>query len=101
VLLNAERGSRRRRRLAQKVRVALAATEAPAADAGVEVRDALRGLQPDLAELVRLVHWEGFSVVDAAEIVGIPASTARGRYARAKEQLRAALAEPLEDSRQA
>lgn len=38
------------------------------------------------------MHGEGFSLVDAAEIVGIPAATARSRYARAKELLRDALA---------
>jgi RNA polymerase sigma-70 factor (ECF subfamily) len=73
------------------VRVALTAAAAPPADAGAEVRDAIARLQPDLAEIVRLVHWDGFSLTDAAEIVGIPASTARGRYLRAKEELRVAL----------
>jgi DNA-directed RNA polymerase specialized sigma24 family protein len=51
-------------------------------------------LSPDLAELIRLVHWDGLSLVAAAEMLGISASTARGRYARAKRQLHAALQEP-------
>ena len=41
-----------------------------------------------------LIHWDGFSVAEAAEILGLNASTARGRYAAAREQLRQALAEP-------
>lgn len=64
---------------------------AASADAGADVRDAIARLEPDLAELVRLVHWDGFSLADAAELLGIPASTARGRYQRAKSELRAAL----------
>ncbi len=51
-------------------------------------------LSPDLAELVRVVHWDGLSLVAAAEVLGISASTARGHYARAKRQQRAALQEP-------
>lgn len=91
-LLNHARGTRRRWALADRIR--LRATEdlsAPAADAGAEVRDAIARLAPDEAEIVRLVHWDGFSIADAAELIGIPASTARGRYQRAKSDLRVAL----------
>ena len=63
----------------------------PAADDGAEVRDAIARLEPDLAELVRLVHWERFTIAEAAVVLGVPASTARGRYAKAKDALRAAL----------
>ena len=91
-LQNHARGERRRWALADRVRGSVGAdATAPAADTGSEVRDAIDRLEPDLAELVRLVHWDGFALVEAAELLGIPASTARGRYQRAKEQLRAAL----------
>ncbi|GAA2013143.1 RNA polymerase sigma factor [Microbacterium ulmi] len=91
-LLNHARGERRRWALADRIRGhAGADAAAPAADEGSEVRDAIARLDADLAELVRLVHWERFSLVEAAEVLGIPASTARGRYARAKDELRAAL----------
>lgn len=90
VLLNAERGSRRRHRLATRLREIIA-TDAPAADTGDEVRDAIARLDPDLAAVVRLVHWEGLSLADAAQVLEIPASTARGRYQRAKAELRAVL----------
>ena len=92
MLLNHARGERRRWALADRIR-GQAGTDAasPAADEGTEVRDAIARLDPDLAELVRLVHWERFSLAEAAEVLGIPASTARGRYAKAKEALRSVL----------
>ncbi|MDY0909485.1 sigma-70 family RNA polymerase sigma factor [Microbacterium sp. CFBP9034] len=91
-LLNHARGERRRWALSDRIR-GHAATDAaaPPADAGIEVRDAIGRLEPDLAELVRLVHWERLTLVQAADLLGIPDSTARSRYQRAKEQLRAAL----------
>ncbi len=55
------------------------------------MRDAIARLDPDRAELVRMLHWDGFTLVEAAEILGIPSSTARSRYAKAKEELRASL----------
>ncbi|MGJ9406333.1 RNA polymerase sigma factor [Nesterenkonia aurantiaca] len=92
VLMNSERGQRRRHRLASKLKMLLRPEEASqAADEGVEVRDAVQQLDPELSELVRLVHWEGFSITDAGQILGLPSSTARGHYQRAKQQLRGAL----------
>ncbi|GAB3599528.1 RNA polymerase sigma factor [Microbacterium tumbae] len=90
-LQNHARGQRRRWALADRIRGASSSSAAAPADDGVEVRDAVARLDPELAELVRLVHWERLSLVDAAELLGIPASTARGRYQRARDQLRAAL----------
>ncbi len=91
-LLNHTRGVRRRHGLADRLRGVLAAgSSAPAADDGLEVRDAIARLEPRLAELVRLVHWEGFTLAEAADILGVPASTARNHYQAAKRQLRAAL----------
>ncbi len=91
-LLNHARGEHRRWALADRIRVSAAIdTVSPAADEGAEVRDALERLDPDRAELVRLVHWDRLSLVEAAELLGIPSSTARSRYAKAKEELRVAL----------
>ncbi len=92
VLANAERGERRRWRLANRLRLLLGTPSAPDAAEGAEVRDAIARLAPDAAELIRLVHWDGLSLAEAAEVIGIPASTARGRYQRAKAELREALA---------
>lgn len=98
VLANAERSERRRWRLANRLRMMLGPQTAPAAasdpEEGAEVRDAIARLSPDLAELIRLVHWDGLTLAEAAEVMEIPASTARGRYQRAKQELREALAVP-------
>lgn len=91
-LLNHARGQRRRWALADRIRLDGSEDRSGCpADAGADVRDAISRLDSGHAELVRLVHWDGFSLAEAAELLGIPASTARGRYARAKEELRAAL----------
>lgn len=91
-VLNHARGQRRRWALADRIRLdARPHTASPPADEGSEVRDAIARLGPELAELVRLVHWERFTIAEAAEVLGVPASTARGRYAKAKDALRAAL----------
>lgn len=91
-LQNHARGERRRWALADRIRLNAGSDAAAApSDAGAEVRDAIERLPDELAELIRLVHWDGFPLTDAAELLGIPASTARGRYQRAKNELRAAL----------
>ncbi|WP_416347684.1 RNA polymerase sigma factor, partial [Cryobacterium sp. 10I1] len=59
----------------------------------LDVRRALEVLPRNQRELIRLVHWDGFSIIDAARISGIRESTARGRYQRAKAQLRVHLSE--------
>ncbi|WP_415127831.1 sigma factor-like helix-turn-helix DNA-binding protein [Microbacterium sp.] len=46
---------------------------------------------PKLAELVTLVHWDGFTIAEAGLLQGVPASTARGRYQRARARLLALL----------
>lgn len=90
-LRNYERGKRRREALAYRIRQSATAMVSPPADEGAEVRDALSRIDPDLAELVRLIHWDRFSIAEAAEVLQMPASTARSRYAAAKEALRDAL----------
>lgn len=91
-LQNHARGERRRWALSDRIRHHLHENATSlSADDGAEIRDAIERLDPDLAEIVRLVHWDGFTLVDAAALLGVPASTVRGRYRRAREQLRAAL----------
>jgi RNA polymerase sigma factor (sigma-70 family) len=94
VLANAERTERRRWRLADRLRLMTLPSEVSAAsDEGADVRDAVARLEPGPAELIRLVHWDGFSIAESAQIIGIPASTARTQYQRAKEQLRRTLSD--------
>jgi len=95
VLLHHARSRRRRAAVVDRLRLAIEVAPPPTATAELtEVRAAVDGLPPQLAELIRLVHWDGFSITDAAELLGVPASTARSQHARAKELLRDALADP-------
>ncbi len=57
-------------------------------------RDAVDALPPRQREVVILVHWDGFTLADAAKHLGIRASTARALYQRARESLRVGLSEP-------
>ena len=95
VLANAVRGKVRRQRLADRLRAISGKTtpSSPAADVGLAVRDAIGRLPADLAEVVRLVHWEGFSLAEIAILEDTAPSTVRSRYARAKALLQEALEE--------
>lgn len=85
VLKNGSRAKRRSSALVDRLRAELREQHpAPELDG---VRDAVARLPEDQAELIRLVHWEGFSVVDAAAVLEISESTARGRYQRARANL--------------
>lgn len=57
-----------------------------------DVRAALSMLRASDRELITLVHWDDFTLIDAAALLGINPSTARTRYARAKGRLAAQLA---------
>ena len=94
VLANAARGAVRHSDLADKLRTHLETLPTEPVDAQVlDVRAALDAIPDDQSELVRLVLWDGFTVVEAATILGISESTARGRYQRARGQLRDLLRE--------
>ena len=98
VVANATRGKVRRAKLADRLRAETAVAQAaPPADQGHDVRDAIGRLDPELAEMVRLVHWDGFTLGEVAALEEIPASTVRSRYARAKRELAAALGLPTDD----
>ncbi|MCA1782955.1 MAG: RNA polymerase sigma factor [Intrasporangiaceae bacterium] len=98
VLLNHRRGERRRHALADRLRLALSEQPGAGADDGLEVRDAIERLDPRLAEIVRLVHWEGFTLAQVAAVVELPASTVRNHYQLAKAELRNMLLEPTRTS---
>lgn len=92
VYRGAARGHVRRQKIADRLREVIE-LESIGLDAGAreDVRDAIERLDPELAELVTLVHWDGFTIAEAATLQGVPASTARGRYQRARLALRALL----------
>lgn len=96
VLNNHARGVRRRLRLADALRdeVTRAHRQTARDNEHSDVIEAIEALPDDLAELVRLIHWDGFRLVEAATLMGINPSTARGRYAKAKELLRRSLRPP-------
>lgn len=56
-----------------------------------DVRAALKTLRDSDRELITLVHWDDFTLAQAAALTGMNPSTARTRYARAKERLAAQL----------
>jgi RNA polymerase sigma-70 factor (ECF subfamily) len=94
-LLNHYRSGRRRGGLTDALRSELLRQEAlgePPTEEQLEVRRAIEALDHRLAELVRLVHWDGWSIADASEIMGISASTGRTRYAAARSKLQKLLA---------
>ena len=96
VLANHARSVRRRTALADRLRAHLstAPTSPDPAEASA-VRDAVLRLHDAQRELVMLIHWDGFTIVEAAELLGLNPSTARGRYAAARQALRQALAETV------
>ena len=92
VLANHRRSARRRLALGDRLRGHLAtATPAPGPEDAEAVRDAVLRLPETQRELVALVHWDGFTLAEAAEILGVNASTARSRYAVAKATLHESL----------
>ena len=96
VLANHHRSRRRRTALTDRLRdhVATAPPETDLAEANA-VRDAVLRLHDAHRELVMLIHWDGFTIVEAAEVLGLNTSTARGRYAAARQALKAALTDTV------
>jgi RNA polymerase sigma-70 factor (ECF subfamily) len=87
VLATHRRGSRRHRALTDRLRGELSITGDDRSELSQRVRDAVRALPGRDRELVGLVHWEGFGLAEAAEILSIRPGAARMRYARARERL--------------
>ena len=98
-LLNARRANRRRSAATDQLRNALARDsghESISTPEIVEIRTAVAVLPDELRELVELVHWEGLTIVDSARVLGVHPSTARSRYATAKQLLRRQLGDEEE-----
>jgi RNA polymerase sigma-70 factor (ECF subfamily) len=71
-------------------------SSAPTTDV-LAVRQAVADLPAKQAELVRLIHWDGFTIVQAANLTGTSASTARSRYQLARQRLARELSTRVED----
>jgi len=91
VLANQRRAVRRRSALAEQLRSHLQQESASDPAEATAVRDAVLRLHAAQRELVMLIHWDGFTIVEAAELLGLNPSTARSRYAAARERLSEAL----------
>jgi len=63
-------------------------------------RRAVGQLDERSRELIILVHWDGFSIAQAARLLSMNESTARTRYGRALQRLRGGLDDPRCSRRQ-
>lgn len=94
VLSNHRRSTLRRSALAERLRTNLAtAPPTPDPTEHQAVRDAVLRLHSAQRELVMLIHWDGFTIIEAAELLGLNPSTARSRYAAARQTLKLALSD--------
>ncbi len=89
VLRATERGRLRRHGLTERLKAELASH--PPVPVEPDLRAALGKLSQNDRELILLVAWDGFSVIDAARVLGIRAGAARTRYSRARARLRGLL----------
>ncbi|MEO5535279.1 MAG: RNA polymerase sigma factor [Pseudolysinimonas sp.] len=91
VLANARRGRRRHEALTAELRSwAPATSRQPTVD--IDLRRALKELKEHDRELVLLVGRDGFTLVEAAQILKVKPEAARARYSRARRALREILA---------
>jgi RNA polymerase sigma-70 factor (ECF subfamily) len=91
VLANHRRSAARRHRLADRLRAEVSVETRADDTERHAVRDAVLRLHETHRELVMLIHWDGLTVTQAAEMLSLTPSTARTRYATARNVLREAL----------
>jgi RNA polymerase sigma-70 factor (ECF subfamily) len=101
-LLNYRRGRRRHIAATDILKHSIAHTpppeEAKNLDDKEDVQQAIDSLPKDQAEIIRLVHWDGFSVAEVARLIGTAEPTVRGRYNRALARLRTHIDRPPDAS---
>lgn len=85
---------RDRRRRAAEVALDDLAHDWEGASAEPGLAAAIRLLGPDRRAVVVLHHWLGYTLAEAAELMGVPVGTAQSRLARAMTDLRDALGVP-------
>ncbi len=90
------RSRRRRSALAEQLRSQLHAEAQAAEPLGHDLGAALQELDPLDREIIRLVHWDGFTQVEAARHLQLPEGTVRSRHHRARRRLRALLESPAD-----
>ena len=90
VLLSYQRRGRRQVELADQLRGELRRTSHVAPE-NEQLHDALVQLDDLDREIIRLIHWDGFTQAYVAGHLNLPAGTVRSRYTRARRRLRAIL----------
>lgn len=90
VLANHRRALTRRRKLRDRLtgEALVSGDVRPVRD---DVWEALEALPTADREIIQLVHWDGFSLAEAARILDKKPATVRSRYSRARAKLRADL----------
>lgn len=91
VLRGHRRTNQRRSALAGRLRLELSSVDEvvpPADERVLDLRAAIDRLKPIDQEIVRLVHWDGLSLIETAAVVGMREGTVRSRYHRARARLR-------------
>ena len=91
VLRNAKRTLARRSAAVQNLKEEFTAHAHEVEPLHEEVREAIATLPAEDAELLRLVYWDGLNSHEAAQIIGINASTARSRLSKARATIRTVL----------
>jgi RNA polymerase sigma-70 factor (ECF subfamily) len=93
-LATGRRSARRRSALLERLREEISLDAHQADDSHDALYAALASVDAFDREIIRLIHWEGFSQEEVARILGKPPGTIRSRYTRARAELRALLAVP-------
>lgn len=90
VLRHHYRRETRRSAVAQRLREELAGYRPSNADDAtvLVLHEALAALPEKDAEIIRLMHWEGFSLTEVARILRMRDGTVRSRYHRSRRTLR-------------
>lgn len=91
VLLHHYRSTTRKRALSDRLRSMLSATPHPGFSGDADhddLRRAIAALDQVDRDIIGLVHWEGFTLVEASRILKMKEGTVRSRYHRAKAALR-------------
>ena len=102
VLANHHRSGRRRDAATRALGAALttAAANLPEPTATIlDVRTAVRSLEPLDEEILTLTVWEGLTSAEVGAVVGLPPSTVRARLVRARAEVRARITSDVDFAR--
>lgn len=91
VLSTQRRGQHRRDALLDRLRSQLSISTSELGTQQLELRAALEQLDPVDQEIIRLVHWDGFTQTEVARLLRLPEGTVRSRQHRARQRLRSLL----------